>query len=173
MTIISKNNSLFQQTSFGGEKRVHECGSNPHTAAELHYSQSVTDPDFHMKLPAACGHPFLKQTKKMHIILLQKNGACVFTFLCRPLNTTANAPCPTRSFLLYSKSPTVSIAMVLLLLLMLTMMVLTNDAQWTQMSRPPTSGGHSPTVPKGDPLSSGRSTVLLDDCLYVPWSLNR
>lgn len=34
-----------------------------------------------------------------------------FTFLCLPLNTTAKAPCPTRSFLLYSKSPTVSIAM--------------------------------------------------------------
>lgn len=32
------------------------------------------------------------------------------TFLWRPLKTTANAPCPTRSFLLYSKSPTVSIA---------------------------------------------------------------
>lgn len=35
----------------------------------------------------------------------------LFTFLCLPLNTTAKAPCPTRSFLLYSKSPTVSIAM--------------------------------------------------------------
>lgn len=33
----------------------------------------------------------------------------LFTFLCLPLNTTAKAPCPTRSFLLYSKSPTVSI----------------------------------------------------------------
>ena len=31
-----------------------------------------------------------------------------FTFLCLPLKTTANAPCPTRSFLLYSKSPTAS-----------------------------------------------------------------
>lgn len=38
--------------------------------------------------------------------------ACyLFTFLCLPLNTTAKAPCPTRSFLLYSKSPTVSIVM--------------------------------------------------------------
>lgn len=35
----------------------------------------------------------------------------LFTFLCLPLNTTAKAPCPTRSFLLYSKSPTVSITM--------------------------------------------------------------
>lgn len=33
-------------------KRVHGFGSSPHTAAELHYSQSVTDPDFHIKLPA-------------------------------------------------------------------------------------------------------------------------
>lgn len=35
----------------------------------------------------------------------------LFTFLCLPLNTTAKAPCPTKSFLLYSKSPTVSIVM--------------------------------------------------------------
>lgn len=33
---------------------------------------------------------------------------CLFTFLCLPLKTTAKAPCPTRSFRLYSKSPTVS-----------------------------------------------------------------
>lgn len=47
------------------KKRVPECVSSPHTAAELHYSQSVTDPDFHMKLPAACGHPFKnKQANK-------------------------------------------------------------------------------------------------------------
>lgn len=32
----------------------------------------------------------------------------LFTFLCRPRNTTANAPCPISSFGLYSKSPTIS-----------------------------------------------------------------
>lgn len=38
--------------------------------------------------------------------------ACILTFLtflCRPLNTTAKAPWPMRSFLLYSKSPMDSI----------------------------------------------------------------
>ena len=35
----------------------------------------------------------------------------LLTFRCLPLNTTAKAPCPTRSFLLYSKSPTVSMAL--------------------------------------------------------------
>lgn len=41
----------------------------------------------------------------------RKHSRHSITFLCLPLNTTAKAPCPTRSFLLYSKSPTVSIAM--------------------------------------------------------------
>lgn len=50
------------------KKTVQECGSSPHTAADLHYSQSVTDPDFHTELPAACGHPL----KKINIIILQQ-----------------------------------------------------------------------------------------------------
>lgn len=74
------------------------------------YALPQTDPDFQMNLPTY--HPFLsareddgEEGKKT----LQ--ASCLFTFLCRPLNTTAKAPCPTRSFLLYSKSPTASIAM--------------------------------------------------------------
>lgn len=74
------------------------------------YALPQTDPDFQMNLPTC--HPFLsareddgEEGKKT----LQ--ASCLFTFLCRPLNTTAKAPCPTRSFLLYSKSPTASIAM--------------------------------------------------------------
>lgn len=51
---------------------------------------AVTDPDF----------------KNEH----SRSSRHSITFLCLPLNTTAKAPCPTRSFLLYSKSPTVSIA---------------------------------------------------------------
>lgn len=35
--------------------------------------------------------------------------AALFTLRWRPLKTTAKAPCPIRSFLLYSKSPTTSI----------------------------------------------------------------
>lgn len=35
-----------------------------------------------------------------------------FTSLCRPLKTTAKAPCPIRSFLLNSNFPTVSMALL-------------------------------------------------------------
>lgn len=52
----------------------------------------------------------LTQILKMKIHAQREHSRRSVTFLCRPLNTTAKAPCPTRSFLLYSKSPTVSIA---------------------------------------------------------------
>lgn len=38
------------------------------------------------------------------------NGRAALTWRCRPRKTTAKAPCPTRSRLLYSKSPTTSMA---------------------------------------------------------------
>lgn len=73
----------------------------------------LTDPDFHTKLPTCPAREEGEEGKKT------LHASHLFTFLCLPLNTTAKAPCPTRSFLLYSKSPTVSIVVVVVLQLML------------------------------------------------------
>lgn len=70
----------------------------PHPAARTH--------------ARCCGRQSSALRGLTHILRLASlNGgraSRAFTFLCLPLNTTANAPCPTRSFLLYSKSPTAS-----------------------------------------------------------------
>ncbi len=76
-------------------------------AAELHSAMPLPDPDFQIKLPTC--PLFFPARDKGDEGKKTLQASCLFTFLCLPLNTTAKAPCPTRSFLLYSKSPTVSI----------------------------------------------------------------
>lgn len=69
--------------------------------APRHYCTKAfcTDPVITMKLPTY--PPSVPQEQRG-----RDSTDRLFTFLCLPLNTTAKAPCPTRSFLLYSKSPT-------------------------------------------------------------------
>lgn len=69
-----------------------------YSAEELHLTLRLTQ-ILKMKIHA----PPCKRRERTH----RRHS---ITFLCLPLNTTAKAPCPTRSFLLYSKSPTDSIA---------------------------------------------------------------
>lgn len=85
------------------KKKIRWQPTNP--AAELHSARPLTDPDFQIKLPTCPLFSCRRRGKE------NTAASYLFTFLCLPLNTTAKAPCPTRSFLLYSKSPTVSIVM--------------------------------------------------------------
>lgn len=151
------------------KKKVHECGSSPHTAAELHYSQSVTDPDFHMKLPAACGHPFKnKQANKyaaeeqrlsiyLPVSSLEHHGECTVSHKVLPavlevsnrLHRDGAAPAAADA---------------------------DDDAahkRCSVASNVPSSSLRRSQSHGFEPLSSDGATALLDDFLYVPRRLNQ